>query len=79
MCRAAPVSQRFAAPLHSGAAPGPLSSRRRVFFAHDRDGCRSCGCSAVRGGLFKPDVGNAGWLLRLFPQLRTQLGVTLTA
>lgn len=28
----------------------------QVFFADDRDGCRSCGCTAVRGGLFKPDT-----------------------
>jgi len=27
-----------------------------VFYAHGPDGCRTCGCTATRGGLFKPDT-----------------------
>ncbi len=27
-----------------------------VFFAHGPDGCRTCGCTGTRGGLFRPDT-----------------------
>lgn len=27
-----------------------------LFFAHGPDGCRTCGCTATRGGLFRPDT-----------------------
>jgi hypothetical protein len=41
-----------------------------VFFAHGSDGCRTCGCTAVRGGLFKPDTPPEEILRALLPDDR---------
>ena len=37
------------------------------FFAHGPEGCRTCGCTATRGGLFKPDTPPEEILRTLLP------------
>jgi len=42
--------------VSGGAGMRKCSTCSHVFYAHGPDGCRKCGCTAVRGGLFKPET-----------------------
>jgi hypothetical protein len=43
------------------------STCHHVFYAHGPTGCRTCGCTTVRGGLFKPDTPPEEILRTLLP------------
>ena len=53
--------------MSGGAGMRKCSTCGHVFFAHGPAGCRTCGCTSTRGGLFKPDTPPEEILQTLLP------------